>query len=98
MRLPCMSQRDSIDPVDEAYKVHGGGRGDMLQVHLGVTEVTRSPQIKGSYALRYGGLDSRPHGIKADKLGRLLTSPCCLQGDVFVSCPESHDAPLRGWS
>src|SRR4051794_15653738 len=61
VRMPCASQRVSVDPADEAYKVHGGGYGDMLQVCLGMTEVTRSPQVEGPHALRYGGLDAGPH-------------------------------------
>ena len=27
------------DPVNQAHKVHGGGRGDMLKVCLGMAEV-----------------------------------------------------------
>src|SRR5690348_9618662 len=87
-----MSQRVSTDPVDEAHKVHGGGRGDMLQVRLGVSEVTRSPQIKGPYALRYGGLDSSPHAVKAGELGRLLTSP-----HRFAVGPAQSDRCVQAW-
>ena len=43
VRLPCARQRISVDPVDEAHKVHGGGYGDMLQVCLRIAEVTILP-------------------------------------------------------
>ena len=96
--MPDASLKVSIDPMEEAYKVYGGGHGDMLQVCLGVTEITRSPEVKGPHALRDRGLNSGPHTVKAGECARLLTLPGRLQGDVFVSCPERHETPFRGRS
>jgi hypothetical protein len=42
VRTPGASRGVSEDPVNQAHKVHGGGRGDMLQVCLDLPEVAGS--------------------------------------------------------
>ena len=42
VRPPGARRGVAQDPVNQAHKVHGGGRGDMLQVCLGLPEIARS--------------------------------------------------------